>query len=917
MIIFIILNLLLHQKYINLSSLKQQLLFFTKIELKPLQTKLFHTVFFVFIIFVVSFKGYSQQKTSKDTVVLSKETGLYQDLPVTNTDTLTKVDSIVRKPKTKLEDIIKRSATGFNKINHRRKLSTLYDNAKITYKDLILEAGIIVINYETNEVYAKGIIDSTGTYTQIPKFTQGSNVVTPDSIRFNFATKKAIVYGSRTSQGDLRVKAQITKKENDSVYYMKDAIFTTSEDIDNPEYYFHTRKMKMIPGEKIIVGLTNMVIMDVPTPLGLPFAFFPITTKNTSGFIIPTYGDSSSKGFFLQNGGYYFALSDNYDLAVLGDYYTNGSYALRLESNYAWRYKSMGNLNIRFENQIESQKGFPDYSRSRIYNIQWSHQQDQKSSPSSRFSSSVNLGSSEYFRNSTNQSNISSRLNNTMSSSISYSKTFHSVPQINVSLTATHTQNTQTQRIDMTLPTLQASVDRIYPFAGQNESKKGIIKNINFQYNLNAKNQYSTTDSLFFRPKMFAEGKTGMQHQIPISTNFKIFKYISVPISFNYNEVWTMSTIRKERNFLTNTDSITKVNGFDAFRTYNFSTSLGTTIYGTFNFGKDKKIQGIRHTVRPSVTYNYSPSFEQYYDEYPIDAMGNTYRKYTRFEGGLYGTPNSTYASSIGINLANSFEAKLKSQDSTSTQSKKLMLLNALNFSTSYNMAADSLRWRELNISAGTTLLDGKLGLNLIGRLDPYALDNANRRIDKFNIENGGSLLRLTGANFTMNYSFSSQDFEGKMGANNQQGFRNGGREDDLFGSDMQTNRNRNASQEKKSTPSAFYSLKIPWDMRLAYSVTYANEARQRSIVSNSLMVSANVDINSKWKVGVSTGYDFVQQGVTFTQFRFERDLLSWRMDFSWIPFGDNTYWTFYIGIKSSLLQDIKWNKNKVADTNL
>lgn len=877
-----------------------------------MQTKLFHIVFFVLITFCLSHSGYSQKDTTKDTVVLSKE--IYSSLETTH-------DSIINtKPKNqknRLESIIKRSAVGFNKINHSQKISTLYDNAKISYQDLNLEAGIIVINYNTNEVYAKGIVDSTGKYTQIPKFTQGSNVVSPDSIRFNFDTKKALVYGSRTSQGDLRIKAEVTKKENDSVYYMKDAIFTTSEDIDNPEYYFHTRKMKMIPGEKIIVGLTNMVIMDVPTPLGLPFAFFPITTQSTSGFIIPTYGDSNSRGFFLQNGGYYFALSDNYDLALLGDYYTNGSYALRLESNYAWRYKAMGNLNIRFENQIESQKGFPDYSKSTIYNIQWSHQQDQKSSPNSRFSSSVNLGSSKYFQNSLNQSNISSRMNNTMSSSVSYAKTFDSTPQINLSLTATHTQNTQTQRIEMTLPTLQASVDRIYPFAGANESKKGIIKNLNFQYNLNAKNQYVTTDSLFFRPEMFAEGRTAMQHQIPINTNFKIFKYISVPISFNYNEVWTMNTIRKEYDFLTNTEHIKKINGFDSFRTYNFSTSLGTTIYGTFLFGKNRKIQGIRHTVRPSISYNYSPSFDQYYDEYPIDAIGNTRRIYTRFEGGLYGTPSNVYASSIGINLANAFEAKLKSPDSTQTESKKLMLLNAFNLSTAYNMAADSLRWRELNINAGTTLLDGKLGLNLIGRLDPYALDNANRRINKFNIDNGGSLFRLTGANFTVNYSFSSQDFEGKTESNNQQGFRNGGREDDLFGSDMQTNRNRNTNQEKKTTPSAFYSIKIPWDIRLAYSVTYANDRRQRAITSNSLMVSANVDINSKWKIGVSTGYDFVKQGVTFTQFRFERDLLSWKMDFSWVPIGDNTYWTFFIGIKSSMLQDIKWNKNKVHDANL
>ncbi len=822
----------------------------------------------------------------------------------------------VKPKKEKLEGIISRTAKDYNTINHKKRISKLYNQAVIKYLDMQLEAGEIIIDYNKNEVYARGIVDTSGVYTQIPKFTQGQNIVEPDSMRYNFDTGKALVYGSRTEQGDMKIKAPYTKRENDSVFYMKDAIFTTAADIDNPEYYFHTRKLKMVPGEKVVVGLTNMVIMDVPTPVGLPFAFFPITSKSTSGFIIPTFGENNTQGYFLQNGGYYFAISDHYDLTVLGDYYTNGSYGLRFQSDYAWRYKFRGNINIRLENLITSQRGFPDYSKTRIYNIQWSHQQDQKSNPSSRFSASVNLGSSTYFQNSINQINVSSRMNNTMSSSVSYAKTFNSIPQVNMSLTATHSQNTQTQRIDMTLPTLQLSVDRIYPFASRDESKKGIIKNINFQYNLNAKNSYTTTDSLFFTSQMFKDGRTGMQHSIPVSTNFKVLKYFSIPLSFNYNEVWTMNTVRKQRNFTTDRDTIININGFDSYRTYNFSTSIGTTIYGTFDFGKDKKIQALRHTVRPSVSYNYSPAFDQYYDEYPIDAMGTTMREYTRFEGGLYGTPNNNYASSIGLSLANSFEAKVRERDSTKTEPKKVMLLNALNFSTSYNMAADSLRWSPVSMNAGTTLMEGKLNMNLIARLDPYALSNSNRRIDKFNIENGGSLFRLAGANFTLNYSFSSTDFERRNpSGNNEIGARNGGREDDLFGSDMESNRRNRTEKENNSTNmEGFYSLKIPWDLRLAYSITYSNDFRQNEITSNSIMVSGNVDLTDKWKVGVSTGYDFVQKGVTFTQLRFERDLLSWRMDFSWVPYGVNSHWGFFIGIKSSMLQDIKWEKRKTPD---
>ena len=473
------------------------------------------------------------------------------------------------------------------------------------------------MNYEKNEVYAGRIKDSTGIYKQYPNFKQGENVIEPDSIRFNFKTKKALIWNSRTDQGEFKVKAAITKKENDSVYFLRGARFTTSKDVDHPEYYFRTSKVKFIPGKKVITGLTNMVIADVPTPLALPFAFFPMSKETSiSGVILPSYNDSNNRGFSLQNGGYYFALDDHYDLTVSGDYYTNGSYGMRFESSYAKRYNYRGNLNFRFENLINSERGYPDYSKQKIYNIQWSHSKDSKSNPNSSFSASVNLGSSNYFKQSINQANIGSNLNNTLSSSVSYSKTFNSVPQVRMSLTATHSQNTQTEEINMTLPTLQASVDRIYPFVGKDGIKKGFFKNINLQYNLNAQNSFITKDSLFFKPEMFKDAKTGMEHTIPLSTNFKLFKYFSVSTSANYKEVWYLKTI--SRNFDVNQGKVVDniVHGFDAYRTYSFSSGIGTTIYGTFNFSEKKKIKSIRHVMRPSASYGYTPSFEKYYDTY-------------------------------------------------------------------------------------------------------------------------------------------------------------------------------------------------------------------------------------------------------------------------------------------------------------
>ena len=887
-----------------------------------MHTNLFHIVFLAFFLTLGNPKIYSQELNNKSITAAAKEKKDSTFVTIADMakigDTI-KTDSI--KPKKPiLESKIKYRGQKYAKLDQKKKIITLYDKAELYYQDVELKAGIIIFNYEKNEVYAGRIKDSAGVYTQYPNFKQGTNVVEPDSIRFNYKTKKALIWNSRTDQGEFKVKADISKRVNDSVYFLKGARFTTSKDIEDPEYYFRTSRVKYVPGKKVVTGLTNMVIADVPTPLALPFAFFPMTDESQSGIIIPTFNDTRDRGYSLQNGGYYLALSKYYDLAILADYYTNGSYAMRFESSYATRYKFRGNVNIRFENLINSERGFPDYSKTNIYNIQWSHSQDSKSNPNSRFSASVNLGSSKYFKQSASLINIGSSLNNTLSSSISYSKTFNSVPQANLSLTATHSQNTNTEAINMTLPTLQFSVDRMFPFAPTDGIKKGMLKNINLQYNLKGENRIATTEAEFFKPEMFQNAKVGFQHSIPLSTNFKVFKYFSATASVNYEEVWYLKTIRKNYNPLTNKDTVREVNKFDAFRTYSFSSSVGTTIYGTFKFGDTKKIQAIRHVMRPSVSYSYTPSFAKYYDTYAADGSGTMVKEYTRFENGIFGAPGKTISNNVGFSLNNTFEAKVRDRDSTKIEPKKVMLLNNLNLSTSYDMVADSLNWSPLRLSGGTTLLNNKMNVNFGMTLNPYALDKSGRTINQFNIDNGGSVFRMTSANMTLNYSLSSRDTKDKKKSNNQ-GLRNGGREDDLFGtntdfSDRRQSQfgNEDDSEDKEDNFKGFFKAVVPWDMTFAYQLTYTNINREKKISGNSLMISANTDLTPKWKLGVSSGYDFVQKGVTFTQFRFERDLLSWRMDFNWTPFGTNAYWSFFIGIKSGVLSDIKWEKRTIPD---
>ena len=838
-------------------------------------------------------------------------------------------DSIVNDSLTSsakfLEGIVTYKAKDYTSINQKTQQIYLYNEAEIQYKDMDIKAGVIIIDYGKDIVYAGRLKDSLGVYTQHPVFKQGSDLVEPDSIAFNIKTKKALIWNSKTEQQGGRIISDLTKKENDSVYFVKRAKFTTSENEENPEYYFLLRKAKIVPGKKVVTGLTNMFIADVPTPIGLPFAFFPLSQTRTSGVIFPTFGEESRRGYFLQNGGYYFALSDYFDLATLGDYYTNGSYGARIESNYAVRYKFRGSFSFRYENLINSERGFPDYSKSTVYNLRWNQSQDSKSNPNSRFSASVNLGSSTYFQESVNQLNAANFLNNTLSSSVSYSKTFQVEPQVNISLTATHSQNTNTQVINMTLPTFQGSIDRIFPFEPKTGSKKGALQNINLQYSVRGENRIQTTDSLFFKAEMFEDAKAGFQHSIPLSTNFKVFKHFSMSTSANYRENWTFNTINKSYDTDSQSEVTTPLKGFDSFRTYNFSSSVGTTVYGLFDFGDDKKIQAIRHVMRPSVSYNINPAFDQYYETYEVisaDGVTSDEVEYSRFEGSLFGSPGKVYSSSVGLSLNNNLEAKVRDKDSTATEAKKIFLLNSLNFSTNYNVAGDSLNWSPVRVSGGTQIFDNKMSINFGATLDPYALDNNNKKISDFNIDNGGSLFRLTSANMTMSYSLSSEAFESNDSnedAARDESLKSGGRADDLFGKsqDFASQQLNDKRDDKKATATDLYNYKIPWSLRLAYSVNYSNSRRQSEIASHSLMFSGDIDISPRWSIGASSGYDLKNKGFTYTQLRFERDLESWRMNFSWIPFSNRSSWNFFIGIRSSILKDIKYEKRKQPDKRL
>ena len=854
----------------------------------------------------------SLQTKKKDSV-----TGVKKNNALLKEKDTTAIDSI--KPKESIEDLITHVAKDYTIQDAKNNKVTLYNEASITYTDIDLKAGIIIIDYKKNTLFAKGIKDSTG-YVQKPNFKQGIQESEQDSLIYNFKSKRAIIYGLKTQQGEMLTYGEKTKRVNDSTVYIRKIKFTTSEK-ENPDYYITTNKAKIVPGKKIIVGTSNLVLADIPTPLFLPFAYFPLTEKSMSGFLIPAFDTGSSqRGIGFQNGGYYFAINDYVDLTVLGDAYSNGSWGVRLSSNYNKRYRFNGTFSFNFENNINGIRGFDDYSKANNFNIRWSHNQDQKASPNSRFTASVNLGSSRFFRESLNQFNIAQTQNNTFNSSINYNKNFVGTP-FNMAVTASHQQNTNTQSITMTLPSLTLNMNRIYPFAGKNGVKKNPIQKLGFNYNMQGQYLINTTDDEFFTSKMFETARSGMQHRTSTNTNIKAFRYFTLSPSANYEETWQFDYIKKQYNQNTNSIVTDTLRGFKSYREYNLGVSLSTNIYGDFSFKKGR-LKAIRHTIRPTISYTYRPDFRDNYLQQvqqsanPLDVID-----YTLFDNGIYGAPSGGLSNAIGISLNNVLEAKVAPKDPDSDEEdEKIMILNNLNFNTSYNIAADSLRWSNVSFSAGTRLFKDKLAVNFNGSLDPYQVNENGARINKFN----PNLLRLSNANLTANYSISSKDFEKDSSKETENNSGNGANNPpdtmgavidptNRFGGQSNTNTNGN-----ETTETELYNAKIPWTLNLVYSATYRNNGLAPGEIGvHTLGFSGNIELSPKWKVGYSSGYDVKNGAFSFSRFNFTRDLDSWQFNFNWVPFGSNSSYTFFIGVKSSTLADLKWDKNKPPDRRL
>jgi hypothetical protein len=757
-------------------------------------------------------------------------------------------------------------ATDSSIILLQEKKVLLYHEAQVNYEDIELKAEHIIINWNDNTVYAIGLPDSTGTIVGDPVFTEGGKTYDCKSILYNFTTKKGKIKGMRTQDGDGYIHGDQLKKNDDNSMFIEHSKYTTCS-ADEPHFYIGAKKLKVIPGNKIISGPANLVISDIPTPLVVPFGLFPVQNKQSSGFIMPSYGYSPARG-----------------------YNTLGSWKIKAQSAYKKKYAYSGNLSLSYSKNLLGEEGLADSEDKRDFYIKWSHKQDGKAHPNRRFNANVNAGSSTFNQYNANQNN--DYLKNTLSSTVSYSYSWPTKP-FNFSANLRHSQNTQTHKVSLSLPELNFGINSSNPFKRKISSgKQKWYEKIRMSYTANAKNQIETIDSLLFRNETLDQMKYGIKHNIPISSSFKVFKYINVSPSANYNERWYFNRIEKSWN----TDSLyvetDTINGMRAVRDFSTSVSLNTKIYGLYQF-KSEKIKALRHVLTPSLSFSYRPDFSEdkfgYYDWSIADTTGNQNDVYSYFQEGIYNTAPKGKSGNLNFSLNNNLELKVKTRNDSIVEYKKVAIFKSLSLGGNYNLAADSFNLSNITFS-GRTELFPKMNIKFNGSFNPYQINEEGARIEKFVWKDDYSLGRLTNFNFTINWNLKSSE------------------------KTKETVKPKNTTEQEWSmiqdNPGDYVDFNIPWNVGLDYSYIYSKPTLEKT-VRQTFNVNGNVRLTEKWKIGFRSGYDFDTKKISYSSIDVYRDLHCWEMRFNWIPFGPRQSYNLSINVKSSVLQDLKLNKRK------
>lgn len=803
----------------------------------------------------------------------------------------------------------------------------LYHNAKVEYTNLTLTAEYIEIDLSKSVAYAKGIPDSTGKLKGKPVFLQGAEKYEANSMAYNFKSKRAKIQGVVTQQGEGYIHGESVKRTPENEMYINQARYTTCN-LENPHFHIQANKIKVIPGNRLITGPFNIHFAEIPTPFGFGFGIFPTPQTASSGIIIPAYGEAVDRGFFLRNGGFYWHVNDYVDARFLTDIYSKGSFGFSVLSSYKKRYSFGGNVDFRYAYRKAGDDNLTPVGED--FWLQWSHLPETRGSSS--FSASVNLGSSSY--NQRNSFSTNNYLSSSFSSNVSYSKTFTGTP-FSLGINARQQQNVVTRQVDMDLPVFNFNMNRIFPFKAAGKQGKTWWEKIGISYTMLAQNTLSNqkvanpsvggaklldtpnplNDSIIplelknvdiLRERM----KLGMRHQIPVSTSFNLFKHLIVTPNFAYDEVWYPERLRYTWvGGNVNRLNVDTIRQFSRAYNYNSSLALSTRMYGIF-FVRKAGIEAIRHIINPSLSFSYKPDlsdpkYGMAYDV-QVDSAGKIQRL-SPFANGLFGgAPTQGRTGSLGLNISNTIEMKVKNKKDTTGKEpfKKINLLDNLNASTAYNLAAESFQLSNISLSARTTLFQ-KLNINLNGNLDPYSYRAPvkseagkvlfpQRRTSTYAWKDGKGIGQITSLNLAMSTSLNPKARERKV----------------------LKKKNPTMMEEREldfinANPDMYVDFNIPWNLSLSYNMTYSKVGYDKSVYMQSLSFSGDLNLTSKWKIGFSSGYDFINKTLVYPNINIYRDLHCWEMRFNWIPTGNRGSYTIDINVKASVLQDLKLSRRR------
>lgn len=855
----------------------------------------------------------------------------------------------VRKSKSALEEPVSYSAKDSITFDYTNSRAHLFGGSQVNYQNLQLTADDISLSLDSSLVHASGRPDSTGAIQGKPLFKQGEDEYEPDRISYNFKTRKAFISNVYTQEGEGFMQSREGKRDSSGVMYVQNGKYTTC-DAEHPHFYVSLTRAKMHPGKNVIFGPAYLVVEDVPLPLAIPYGFFPFSSSYKSGFIMPTYGDETTRGFYLRDGGYYFAINDKVDLKVLGEFYTKGSWGLSAQTNYKKRYRFGGNFYFSYQNTKEGEKNMPDYSVSKSFKLTWSHRQDAKANPTQTFSASVNFATSSYERNNlTSMYNPESYTQSTRTSSVSYSKSFSKVG-LTLSGTFNLSQNMRDSSISVTLPTLSISQSRFNPFKRKKAAgQERWYEKIAMSYTGTLANSINTKEDKLFHSSLVKDWRNGMRHQVPISASFSVLNYINVTPSFTFTD--RMYTHKVMQGWDTERQAVQRdtVYGFYNVYNYNMSISANTKLYGMYRpmpwFG-GKKIAAIRHVFTPTVSFSYAPDFSQsrfgFYDSYvKTDANGNVSTvRYSPFSGMMYGTVGQGMTGSVTMDVANNIEMKVRT-DKDSTGYRKISLIDELGGSLSYNMAAKRRPWSDLNLRARIKLTKKyTYSMNAVFATYAYEKDENGRVYVGDHTEwSRGRFGRFQGTAQNITYSISNETFRKLFGKKHRTTTSDDELDEELDEEEETDPTMQNVDPDRKKGKTGanqesngdvdedgYLKFSLPWSINIGYGVTIRENAQGRFNdkrmrypykLSHTLNFSGNIRISEGWNINFSSGYDFNMHKLSMTTASLSRDLHCFQMSCSMV-ISPYTSYNFTFACKAGTLADaLKWKKQSSYSSNI